>query len=219
MLPNNDARHGTTRGFHAGCRCAPCRRARSRYEKESRLIRIQGGRRSVPAIGAQRRIQGLMRLGWSSTDIAKAAGWSNRNYVLRVINGQKGKPTTWLEARTDNTIREVFERMAMKLPEMTPIRARTRSLAAKKGYLPPLAWDDIDNPNERPVGVTNDHRAKDTIDPIVVERFLARDITPGLWATLAEKREIVRRWDGGANELERLTGWNYQRYAEQDGAA
>ena len=148
----DDPRHGTTRGFHAGCREQCCRRALARDEKRRRLDKLRGGR-AVPAIGAQRRIRALMRLGWTSTDIAQAAGCHERNYVLRILNGQKGKPTTWLERKTDKAIRDVYERLSMRLPDPAPHRARTRALAERRGYPPPLAWDDIDNPDEEPSGM------------------------------------------------------------------
>lgn len=141
----SDPRHGTTRGFHAGCRCEPCRAARARYEKQSRWIRHNGGRRSVPVIGAQRRIQALMALGWTSEDIRQAAGWRHRNYVLRILEGQKGKPCRWLERHTHDTICAVFDQLCMVLPPDSPYRRRSATIARNKGYLPPLAWDDIDN--------------------------------------------------------------------------
>lgn len=102
----------------------------------------------------------------------------------------------------------------------------TATKARNAGHVPPLAWDDprtVAWPTGRPGRITGAIADRDRIndlDPIVVERFLARDFTPGLWATKAEKREIVRRWDGTHNELARLTGWKIERYTDrQDGAA
>lgn len=150
MKPD-DPRHGTTRGYHAGCHDICCRAAMARYEKAGRLARLNGGR-AVPAIGTQRRIQALMRLGWTSTDIATEAGWQHRNGVLRILNGQKGRPTRWVERKTADTIAAIYARLSMQTPEMTPTRARTRARAERLGYAPPLAWDDIDNPDEQPQG-------------------------------------------------------------------
>jgi hypothetical protein len=152
MSPDDD-RHGTTRGYHAGCREACCRRAMARYEKEGRLARLRDGK-AVPAIGAQRRIQALMRLGWTSHDIAREAGFRHRNHVFRILKGQKGRPCVWLQRETDKTVREVFDRLSMRLPEMTPWRARARALAERNGWPPPLAYEEgrIDDPNYVPVG-------------------------------------------------------------------
>lgn len=162
-----DQRHGTTRGFHAGCRELCCRRAIARYEKQGKFNKANGIARAVPAIGAQRRIQALMTLGWHSTDIAEAVGWAHRNHVLRVLKGQSGRPCTWVERKTHDRIAEVYERLSMTFPERTPVRARTATIARRKGWLPPLAWDDIDDATETPevaptrAGWPHLHRAED----------------------------------------------------------
>jgi len=148
-MNTDDPRHGTTAGYHAGCHEACCRAAMARYEKAGRLARLRGGR-TVPVLGAQRRVQALMRLGWTSSDIAEAAGWSHRNYVLRILNGQKGKPAVYLERPTYDTLCATYERLCMTIPERLPHRARTATMAAQKGWPPPLAWDNIDDSAEKP---------------------------------------------------------------------
>jgi hypothetical protein len=157
----------------------------ARHEKGSRLRRIQGITWAIPATGAQRRIRALIRLGWTSTDIAQAAGWSHRNAVLRILNGQHGRPCRWVERKTYYAISEVYERMSMELPPMNSYRARSRTIAASKGWPPPLAWDDIDDPNERP-----DLGGHDTApDLIAVQRFVdGEEIT----LSRSERVEAVR---------------------------
>ena len=155
-----------------------------------------------------------MRLGWTSQDIADAAGWNHRNAVLRILNGQKGKPCTWLERETNDRITAVYERLSMRIPT-GPYRDRGRRQAERKGWPPPLAWDDIDNPNESPKGPHMD--TKIDIDPVVVDRILAGRVVP---ATRIEREEVCRRWRASGrpmNELERLTGWQVRRYAERPG--
>lgn len=151
MTPT-DPRHGQPRGYYAGCREECCRQAINRYQKETRLRMARGVTRKVPALGAQRRIQALMALGWTSTDIARGAGWPKREYVLRILHGQNGKPCRWLEIKTDARIREVYDRLSMTLAPETPWAIRTRKRAARLKYAPPLAWDDIDT-DEKPQGV------------------------------------------------------------------
>jgi hypothetical protein len=150
-----DPRHGTTRGYHGGCREACCKRAMARYEKACRLDRLRGGR-AVPALGAQRRLQALMRLGWSSHAIAAAAGLRHRNHVWRIINGQKGKPTVWIQRDTDQWVREVYERLSMTVPQ-GGYSNRTRAHAERKGWPPPLCWDDPDTDPE-PRGIRDRER-------------------------------------------------------------
>lgn len=214
MSPD-DPRHGTTRGFHQGCRAACCNAARARYEKQGRVLRGRGAGRAVDAVGAQRRIRALMRVGWTSTDIAHAAGWPERNYVLRILNGQKGKPTKQVSRATDNAIRKVYDLLSMRTPPPSPARARTRALAERRGYPSPLAWDDdvIDDPNARPVGMHDDHRSKRTMDESAIQRRIDGDRTAKTRG--AENCEVVRRllaegWS--LNAISRHTGLKPERY-------
>jgi hypothetical protein len=149
MSPD-DPRHGTTAGYHAGCRDLCCRRAIARYEKAGRLARLEGGR-AVPAIGSQRRLQALMALGWSSNAIAIHAGLRHRNHVWRVVNGQKGKPTTWIQRETADWVTRVYDELSMRVPTGRYV-VRTKAHAEERGWAPPLAWDNIDDPAEKPSG-------------------------------------------------------------------
>lgn len=211
VLPD-DPRHGTTKGYHAGCHEACCRSAMARYEKAGRLARLNGGL-AVPALGAKRRLQALLRLGWSSHRIAAEAGLSHRNHVWRILNGQKGKPTVWIQRDTDKWVREVYDRLSMQIPEGRYV-ARTRAYAERMGYLPPLAWIDIDDPDEHP---ELDAVDGDDFDPVVVDRILAGDWR--LKATPRERAEVVARWTGTSSELARLTGWKPERYGRKESAA
>lgn len=151
MSPD-DPRHGSTRGFHAGCREACCRQAQNRYEKASKYRKHAGIVWAIPALGTQRRIQALMRLGWSSTQIAEEAGFLHRNQVFGILKGQRGRPCRYVERKTARAVGAAFERLSMRLPAPTPSRARTIAMAETNGWPPPLAWDDIDDPNEEPSG-------------------------------------------------------------------
>lgn len=218
-----DPRHGTTRGFHAGCRDLCCRRAIARDEKARRLDKLRGGR-AVPAIGDQRRLQALMALGWSSTEIAAAAGLPHRNHVLRILNGQKGKPTLWVERKTHQWVCEVYEALSMSFSD-SPYSARTRAWAQRQGFLPPLAWDNPDDPSEQPGSCAQEHvdkavpRTLETADPVVVQRILS-----GEWklpSNPAERTEVCRRWvtNGGSTfALAKITGWRVERYYRKDAA-
>jgi hypothetical protein len=215
MAPD-DPRHGTTRGYHAGCKEPCCRRAMARYEKAGRLARLNGGL-AVPAIGAQRRLQALMRLGWSSHRIAAEAGLSHRNHVWRIVNGQNGKPTKWLQRSTHEWVCRVYDKLSMRVPEGA-YAERTRRHAERQGWAPPLAWDEgsIDDPAATPCG---DLSAGD-VDPVVVDRILYGDFnTP---ATAAERAEVCARWaaDGRSlYELRKVTGWKVERYFKKEDAA
>jgi DNA-binding XRE family transcriptional regulator len=144
MLPD-DPRHGTTAGHKAHRRdgekaCAPCVAAKTRYEKSRTVY----GARMVPAIGTRRRIQALMAMGHSGTVIAQALGVTAQA-VHKIETGTS--PSVF--AATAERVAEAYERLCMTLPTGYH-RNRVRNRAARLGYAPPLAWDNIDDPGERP---------------------------------------------------------------------
>lgn len=153
MSPD-DARHGTARGYSAHQRagiplCNPCRVARRRYIKEYnyRAGRTKAGfTRStyLPTLGARRRVEALRVLGWPVEAIAREAGWTGGEYTLKVaISGERMKATSFLR------IADAYERLSAKRGPSRFSATRAKNL----GFAPPLAWDDIDSPHEKPKGV------------------------------------------------------------------
>jgi hypothetical protein len=182
----------------------------ARYEKEGRLARLQGGR-AVPALGAQRRLQALMRLGWSSHRIAAAAGLSHRNHVWRIVNGQKGKPTVWIQRDTAEWVSRVYDELSMQIPTGRYVN-RTRAYAERMGWPVPLAWDDIDNDPE-PADMTP--RRPTDVDPVVVDLLLAGRHVP---STKAERDEAMDRWlrmGNSERSLCNMHGWRKGRYGRR----
>ena len=101
----------------------------------------------VPAHGARRRLQALAALGWSTRVIAEKIG-SHYRPLLKISSGERES------VRLDNhqRIARVFRELSAVVPSGHSANI-TRGWAAKNGYAPPLAWDDIDDPRERPKGV------------------------------------------------------------------
>ena len=93
-------------------------------------------------IGTQRRIQALMRLGWPQTEISRLAGCAQR----RVSEILQSKTIT---GRTIYAIRVAYDQLSMKPGPSN----RVRIYAERRGWPPPLAWDDdtIDDPNAKPI--------------------------------------------------------------------
>lgn len=140
----DDPRHGTTAGHSAGCREACCREARNLDEARRRKYRqALGIVRSVPAIGTQRRIRALMALGWTSRDIADRCGWGTTQAVTELLKARRFVYVTTAH-RIDTTYRD----LSMKVGPSD----KNRRDAARKNWAPPLAWVDIDDPNETPAG-------------------------------------------------------------------
>lgn len=202
MTPD-DPRHGTTAGHNAGCRLECCRAAKLRYDKRRRWEARQGHARLVDNTGTRRRIQALAAIGHSVPDIATHAGVSHRT-----LNGLDR--TTRVTPAIARAIAETYETLCMT-PATHPYALRNRRIAARKGWPPPLAWDDIDNPHEQPKGVVYADDNTDC-DDMVVERILAGDWR--LKANLDQRLAVIERWTAGGqsqNSLERLTGWNVTR--------
>lgn len=152
MIAPDDPRHGTYAGTVAHWLeardqpCGPCSIAEARYRKQRKLDALRGNPRSVPAAGTIRRAQALVALGWTMGQIATEAGVSVN--TLRSIQ-YHGSQT--VHSTTAAAVRDAYERMSMTLPD-GPSAARTRALARKNGWPPPLAWNNIDDENETPVG-------------------------------------------------------------------
>lgn len=111
----------------------------------------------VPRVGTVRRLQALMAIGYSHTDLA-AAGIDSRNLL-----NQQGR---WVTRTTHDNVAEKYRELSRR-PGPTPRSART---AAKLGYHGPAAWDDIDRDPEPEV--TTDSTDADTVDEAVVFRIL-----------------------------------------------
>lgn len=97
----------------------------------------------IPSRGAVRRIQALATRGWSIAAVAREMGW-NRTGLSHVLHRPE------LQLRTHRRIAEVYERLwNAEPPAEGPWDRRsidrTIAHATAAGWLPPLAWDDIDN--------------------------------------------------------------------------
>lgn len=92
----------------------------------------------VPALGVRRRIRALIAMGWTHEHMLAHSGVRTACTLNQV--GE------WVTALTHRRIDAMYEALAM-----TPGPSETsRKRAARHGYPPPLAWDDIDDPLERP---------------------------------------------------------------------
>jgi hypothetical protein len=153
----DDPRHGTRRGYYAHRRdnedaCTDCKRAAAGAEARYQMNRANGLQARVPAIGTQRRLQALAAMGytWRALDRHLNVG----NMCEKWVNEQRG----YVYATTANRVAAMYERLSMTFPPETNqyermAASRARSLARRKGWPPPLAWDDIDDPAARPHGI------------------------------------------------------------------
>lgn len=98
----------------------------------------------IGTLGLQRRIQALMAIGWTQTEMETRSelGRGTLSHILR--------DRQMVRMSLARKVSAIYETLSA-----TPgPHNRTKILARKKGWAPPLAWDDIDDPSEVPdVGV------------------------------------------------------------------
>lgn len=201
MTPD-DPRHGTVAGYVAGCRQECCRAATRENTRRTRARRYLYGPLTIDGTGTRRRLQALVALGWSLRELDVELG--RRNSYCSYLLADDARP---VHRTVADQVIALYDHLSMVRPEGW-LAERQRRLAARRGWVPPLAWDDIDDPDE----VANVGGVDDGLDPVVVDRILAGDWR--LSARLPERLAVLGRWQTEGltdNEVERRTGWNVAR--------
>jgi hypothetical protein len=95
----------------------------------------------VPAVGTHRRVRALQRLGWTTRLIAADCGVPHQT-----LTGTGPK----VRKHHADAVAAAYDRLCMRPGPSS----RTRRLAARAGWPPPLAWDDdqLDDPAATPTG-------------------------------------------------------------------
>lgn len=119
------------------------------YTRSARTILAAKGH-PVTVLGATRRVQALVRLGYSTPRIAAACNVSHDT----IVDVRRRQPQ-FMARKVREGIVAGYEALSMRIPtgETKQERAgitRARNTAERNGWPPPLAWDDIDDPNETP---------------------------------------------------------------------
>lgn len=96
-------------------------------------------------IGVQRRLRALARLGWSMRALAPEVGVS-QDALKRIRNADD---RDFIRQNVAALIVDAYERLCMTVPEGRGA-TRARNAAETEGWLPPLAWESIDDPDEQP---------------------------------------------------------------------
>lgn len=116
----------------------------------------------VSALGTCRRLQALVALGWSFPQQAQRLGVTPqrvRELALLPTGAAVAVETKWAVTR-------MFEQLSATPGGST----KAYRYAARMGWLPPLAWDDLDDPDAHPDLGDN---GAEIIDEVAVERALA----------------------------------------------
>ena len=102
----------------------------------------------IDARGARRRLQALACMGWAMSTVAHRSGLAHSTVVGASTSEQ-------VTLRTHDAIATVFEELwCTPAPNASMYERRSatvaRARAARAGWLPPAAWDDIDQDDEPP---------------------------------------------------------------------
>lgn len=219
MLPD-DPRHGTYAGAVAHWLeardkvCDDCARAERRYRKQRQMDALRGRPRTVSALGVVRRVRALYAIGWTGPAVAAEAGVS-----VHTMRSFTYRNSATVRRSTLDALAAAYDRLCMTWPE-GQYADRARITARRRGWSPPNAWIDIDDPDETPdPGYIErnpwQHGARKDVDPVVVDRILGGDAALASSTSRSEKAAVVAEWQrlGRAlNDLERLTGWETRRY-------
>ncbi|MHA3700717.1 hypothetical protein ACXR2U_00915 [Jatrophihabitans sp. YIM 134969] len=143
-------------------------------------------RSTLDSTGTRRRLQALVAIGWDLRELA-ARLERTPTHVARTMRGIR------VTAGTAAAVQSLYEQLWDVRPALDRRPAREAlAWAARNGWQPPLAWDDIDtdaSPHPR-IGA---HLTGDDIDEIAVERALAGDGIRLEQLTRNEQYEVVRR--------------------------
>lgn len=139
----------------------------------------------VDGRGTRRRIQALVAHGWSQRSLADRIGCSERT-VRRMLQGDRVR--VWYR----DAVEDLFERLWCQEPPRDSLTERAaytlaRRTAAAHGWVPALAWDDIDTDDAPPVV----DRDPEYVDVIAVHLVTEGQLShAGL--TSREREEVVR---------------------------
>lgn len=169
---------------------------RVRPSTATRILRIdianvsRAPRSLVDATGTRRRLQALIAIGWPVELLAE-------DLDRRPSSLRRSMTSQSITARTARDVATLYQRRWNASPPRTTDRQAAAAEAAQahaaaQGWLPPLAWDDIDTQPASAAPTVEPSRPND-IDEIAVERALAGDGVVYDDLTSAEQEEVIRR--------------------------
>jgi len=151
----------------------------------------------VDATGTRRRLHALTAIGWSPELLA--AELARRPASLR-----RSLTSPSVTARAARDVARLYERLSNTPPPRdTGVQHAAadaaRAHAVAHGWLPPMAWDDIDTDVPPPPPATEP--PADDVDEIAVERAMAGDGIKYADLTAAEQAQVIHRLTGRGRSL------------------
>lgn len=145
--------HGTVSATRRGCCCPDALAAAARAGKLRHLRPGRRDRNRVDATGTRRRIAALIAIGYPMRELAGMLDWTRQGvgqFLTRDV----------VHHRTAARVTALYQPLSGWPAELNPATGhlrptactRARAMAARRGYLPPLCWEDvdIDDPAARP---------------------------------------------------------------------
>lgn len=123
----------------------------------------------VDGTGTRRRLRALVALGWPAKHLAQQLGWSSRTtWFLTAPTVDEHEP---VRVSTRDAVRRLYDELSLSVPVPSRATTRARNLAAERGWVRPLAWDDesIDDPATVPMPDVAD---EDLVDEHAIELVL-----------------------------------------------
>lgn len=168
--PGHPHSHGYECYRFDNCRCRKGRAEQARKMAAIRKAKILGAYQPhlIDSTGTRRRIQALMLLGYTASDIGALAGLSRH----AIYNLTRASVRPQVERPHAEAIARLYDKLWDKpAPDSHGARYVSRQ-SQKRGYVPPLAWDEgsIDDPEAQP-NTSGDE--SNVIDFVAVERAVA----------------------------------------------
>lgn len=181
--------HGRESDYNSrGCRCPEARAAASASRVRRAERQATYGPVWIDGTGTARRLQALAAMSWHVTALAEHTGM-NQDYISAL---RLGRP------RVTQRIATVIAMTYQQLSRQDGGHPRTARVAARRGWLAPIDWLDvnIDDPNAEPdIDAYDDPDVY--IDDIAVERACAGEtITLTRLEKLAAAQILLRRGVG-----------------------
>jgi transcriptional regulator with XRE-family HTH domain len=131
----------------------PSRRIRSATEAAILAVTPRAGlapSAAVDATGTRRRLQALVACGWSQARLAARLGMTLQNFISMLTQER-------VKQSTRGAVCALYDELWNTAPEEKTrwdrtAATRARNMAAARGWVPPLAWDEdvIDDPSGEP---------------------------------------------------------------------
>jgi hypothetical protein len=166
---------------------APIRRIRTQLAEALLTIDPATATYLRDARGTRRRLTALVALGWPLPHIAALLG-RRPDSLARTLTANQ------VTAATAAATAKLYDDLAEEPPSHTPTTLAAKRYAQDRGWVPPLAWDDIDTdaaPHDAVADPTTD-TDQQYLDEIAIEAATAGRLS---WRQLtdAEAAEAVRR--------------------------